>query len=222
MWKHSLINWFISRNKIHLLLTELLIQELKVVHLFSQDKYKDVVTLSILLPGNQVSLQTPHNVKHKVEARDWYNYLRKLGVQTTWDDVQFLIRRFLYESNFFRVKNPLRWDWKELACDSEDTHFESFDDIRTAPVTTKKVSSINKYIFRKRKTVRNGISQKEKRKRSSTNFIHIKKNRRKGSKSLLPDIDLKDQNHSLVKRKIRRNWIVCLTASLIPKVIIKL
>ena len=103
----------------------MLIQELKVVHLFNQPKYKNVVTMSILSPGNQKSLQTVYNTKHKIEARDVQKYLKSIQVEAKWDDVQFLIRRFLYESPYFRVKNPLRWDWKDT--DSDETHFESVD-----------------------------------------------------------------------------------------------
>lgn len=50
-----------------------------------------------------------------------------LGVNASWDDVQFLVKRFLYDSRHFRVNNPLRWDWKQIPNDSEDTHFESID-----------------------------------------------------------------------------------------------
>jgi hypothetical protein len=50
-----------------------------------------------------------------------------LGVNATWDDVQFLVKRFLYDSRYFKVSNPLRWDWKEPPNDTEDTHFESID-----------------------------------------------------------------------------------------------
>jgi len=110
-----------------MLLTSILIQELKIVHLFRMQKYKDVVTVSFLRSGNQKSLQSTHNTKHKVESRDCFNYLLKIGVEVTRDDVEFLIKRFLYDSPHFKVKNPLRWDWKDNGYDSEDTHFESVD-----------------------------------------------------------------------------------------------
>lgn len=106
-------------------------------HLFSMPKYKNVVSISILAPNNQKSLQNVYNSKHKIESRDWYNYLQKLGVDATWDDVQFLIRRFLYDSKYFRVKNALRWDWKEPHDDSEDTHFESVDHNKARPAGIK-------------------------------------------------------------------------------------
>ena len=52
-------------------------------------------------------------------------YLNSLGLKPSWDEVEFLIRRFLYESEYFRNVNPLRWDWKDYNMDSDDTHYES-------------------------------------------------------------------------------------------------
>lgn len=81
---------------------------------------------SLILNANRGSLQNAQNTKHKIEARDIYNYLTDLGVKPKWDDVQFLIRRFLYESPDFRVNNPLRWDYRENT-ETDDTHCESTD-----------------------------------------------------------------------------------------------
>lgn len=114
------------QKKIHLLLTNMFIQELKLIHLFQLPKYNLVVTSSLLSPGHQKSLPTLYNAKHKVEARDILKYLKSLGLKANWDEVEFLIRRFLYESPFFRVPNPLRWDWKDYQeTGSTETHCES-------------------------------------------------------------------------------------------------
>lgn len=117
-----------QQKKIHLLLTNMFIQELKVVHLFQREKYHIVVTTSILNAGNQKSLPTLYNAKPKVEARDVLKYLQNLGVEASWNEVDFLIRRFLFESPYFRVPRPLKWDWKDHRhTESEETHFDSMD-----------------------------------------------------------------------------------------------
>ena len=112
-----------KQKKIHLLITNMLIQQLKIIHLFHLPKYSTVVTTSIINPGAQDSLPTIYNAKHKVEARDILKYLQSLGLKATWNEVEFLIRRFLYESPYFRVVNPLRWDWKDYqGMESDDTY----------------------------------------------------------------------------------------------------
>jgi hypothetical protein len=119
-----------QQKKIHLLLTELILQELKLVYLFTLPKYKNVVTMSILCPGNQKSSHNIYNTKPKVEAGDVLKYLKTIDIKASWDDVTFLIKRFLHESPYFRVNNPMRWDWQEMYYESDDTHFESDDDIK--------------------------------------------------------------------------------------------
>lgn len=117
-----------QQKKIHLIVTDMFIQEMKLIHLFQQDVYKVVVTTSILNPGNQKSQPTFYNAKHKVNSRDVLKYLQSLGLKATWDEVDFLIRRFLYESEYFQVPRPLRWDWNDFQhTDTDDTHFESVE-----------------------------------------------------------------------------------------------
>uniref|UniRef100_A0A7S3KU66 Uncharacterized protein n=1 Tax=Euplotes crassus TaxID=5936 RepID=A0A7S3KU66_EUPCR len=117
-----------QQKKIHLLLTNMFIQELKIIHLFHMEKYQIVVTTSILNIGSQKSLPTTYNAMHKIEARDVLKYLKSIGVQASWNEVDFLIRRFLFESPYFRVPRPLRWGSKDNQnTESDETHFESVD-----------------------------------------------------------------------------------------------